>query len=82
MQLTRSWYVVEHSSAVPAGSVRRLDFHGQAFAIWRALDGTLSVVSDRCPHKGASLSAGRVGEEGLACPYHGWCFQSDGHCAK
>ena len=82
MQLTRSWYAVEHSSAVSSGSVRRLDFHGQVFAIWRAPDGQLSVLFDRCPHKGASLSAGLVGEQGLACPYHGWCFQADGHCSK
>ena len=82
MQLIRAWYAVELSSAVSEGSVQKLHFHGEVFAIWRSLDGKVSIVPDRCPHKGASLSAGNVGEQGLSCPYHGWCFQSDGACAK
>ena len=82
MQLIRTWYAVELSSAVSEGSVQKLNFHGEVFAIWRSLDGNVSVVPDRCPHKGASLSAGNVGDQGLACPYHGWCFQSDGACVK
>ena len=82
MQLIRAWYAVELSSAVPDGSVQKLNFHGEVFALWRSLDGTISVVPDRCPHKGASLSSGTVADLGLSCPYHGWCFHSDGACVK
>ena len=34
--------------------------------------GEAAVVSDRCPHRGASLSMGAVRGEGIQCPYHGW----------
>ena len=65
MQLIHAWYAVELSSAVSEGSVQKLNFHGEVFAIWRSLEGKVSVVPDRCPHKGASLSAGNVGDQGL-----------------
>ncbi len=38
-------------------------------------------MADRCPHRLAPLSEGRVNEEGrLECPYHGWTFNGDGSC--
>jgi phenylpropionate dioxygenase-like ring-hydroxylating dioxygenase large terminal subunit len=41
---------------------------------WRAMD-------DRCPHRLARLSEGRVNSQGqLECPYHGWTFGGDGQC--
>ena len=42
--------------------------------IWR-------VFEDKCPHRLAPLSEGRVNEQGLLeCPYHGWAFAGDGDC--
>lgn len=39
------------------------------------------VFADRCPHRLAPLSEGRVNEQGLLeCPYHGWSFSGDGNC--
>jgi phenylpropionate dioxygenase-like ring-hydroxylating dioxygenase large terminal subunit len=42
------------------------------------LDGTLTAARDRCPHRGAPLSAGTVEEGCFTCPYHGWRFAPDG----
>jgi phenylpropionate dioxygenase-like ring-hydroxylating dioxygenase large terminal subunit len=36
---------------------------------------------DRCPHRGARLSDGRIVEESIECPYHGWRFDRQGACA-
>ncbi|MCU1427404.1 MAG: Rieske (2Fe-2S) iron-sulfur domain protein [Actinomycetia bacterium] len=38
------------------------------------------MFADRCPHRGAPLSAGTVCGASLQCAYHGWRFNSDG-CA-
>ena len=35
---------------------------------------------DRCPHRGARLSLGRVEAGHLECPYHGWQFAPSGLC--
>jgi phenylpropionate dioxygenase-like ring-hydroxylating dioxygenase large terminal subunit len=43
---------------------------------WRAFD-------DRCPHRFARLSEGRIAEDGLLeCPYHGWAFTGSGTCDR
>ena len=47
--------------------------------LWQGSDGPV-VFDDRCPHRGASLSLGRVHEDQLECPYHGWRFAADGRC--
>ncbi|XP_056682463.1 protochlorophyllide-dependent translocon component 52, chloroplastic-like [Spinacia oleracea] len=41
---------------------------------WKAFD-------DRCPHRLAPLSEGRIDQWGrLQCVYHGWCFNGSGQC--
>lgn len=59
---------------------------GQPLALWRepGHEGAAGVVhawADRCPHRGASLSLGRVLNHlhgaRLECPYHGWQFAGE-----
>jgi phenylpropionate dioxygenase-like ring-hydroxylating dioxygenase large terminal subunit len=41
------------------------------------------AFSDRCPHRLARLSEGRIAEDGLLeCPYHGWAFTGEGKCDR
>ncbi|MCT9809849.1 aromatic ring-hydroxylating dioxygenase subunit alpha [Acidovorax sp. Be4] len=54
----------------------------QELVLWRDLAGEVRAFVDRCPHRGARLSMGRVSGDRLECPYHGWQFASDGHCAQ
>lgn len=52
---------------------------GQALVLFR--NGTeIGLLRDRCPHRGVPLSAGRLVQGTLACPYHGWRFAADGAC--
>lgn len=48
-----------------------------ALVIYKA-DGQWAGFKDSCPHRGAPLSRGWVQEGQLVCPYHGWCFDSNG----
>ena len=54
--------------------------------VWRTPGpgGVWSVLRDRCPHRSAPLSQGRIDPDSgcLECPYHGWQFEGDGKCTK
>jgi phenylpropionate dioxygenase-like ring-hydroxylating dioxygenase large terminal subunit len=47
---------------------------------WRSADGAIHAQMDRCPHLGASLSTGRVDQDHIVCPFHGFCYDGNGHC--
>ena len=51
--------------------------------LFRDRDGVAHALLDRCPHRNAPLSLGRVDEHGsLQCGYHGWCFDGSGACTS
>jgi len=58
---------------------------GESIVLWRDGAGAVQAWADRCPHRGAQLSLGRVvpceGGKALECPYHGWRFAAGGPCA-
>lgn len=54
----------------------------QDLVLWRDAAGQAQAFVDRCPHRGAKFSLGRVNEGNLECPYHGWQFSSTGQCVK
>jgi phenylpropionate dioxygenase-like ring-hydroxylating dioxygenase large terminal subunit len=64
----------------PDGPPVRLQVLGEDLRAFRATDGTVGVVSPRCPHRGADMFYGRNEEGGLRCAYHGWKFGPDGRC--
>ncbi len=49
--------------------------------LFRNRDGEAAALLDRCPHRGVMLSLGKRTPDGcLACPFHGWEFDSTGAC--
>ena len=75
------WYAVCEARDVRTKplALRRL---GHDLVLWRAEDGVVRAAADRCPHKGARLSTGRVCAGRLVCPYHGFEYDQDGACQK
>lgn len=73
------WHPVAGSEAIAAQPVpaRLL---GEDLVLWRDAAGTVHAWPDRCPHRGARLSLGRVEGNHLECPYHGWQFAPSGQC--
>lgn len=53
---------------------------GERLVVFRQAHGQVAVLIDRCPHRGAALSLGRVTPDGrIECPFHGWQFDARGH---
>ena len=53
---------------------------GRDYVVWRTPDGSVAAAPDRCPHREAPLSLGRVDGGCLVCPYHGWTFGDGARC--
>ncbi len=52
---------------------------GVPIVVFRGNGGAIGALLDRCPHRGAALSLGKVGEDGcLECAFHGWRFDVAG----
>lgn len=81
--LRDQWYVVADAADAAAdvvGSPLGVTLLGDRYVVWRGSDGTLAAAPDRCPHREAPLSGGRVEHGCLVCPYHAWTFSADGGC--
>jgi phenylpropionate dioxygenase-like ring-hydroxylating dioxygenase large terminal subunit len=78
--LRRAWHCVAHSDEVGADP-HQVWLLNQAWALVRFDDGKVRAFVDRCPHRLAPLSAGRIVSNELQCVYHGWRFDGDGNVA-
>lgn len=69
------------AAAVPAARPLAAQRLGEPLALWWHGD-AWHAFTDRCPHRGAQLSLGRVDAGTLECPYHGWRFDVTGQCVR
>lgn len=46
--------------------------------LFRDSRGTPGALRDACPHRGMRLSRGWLEGDRIVCPYHGWCYTTDG----
>src|SRR5215813_9181218 len=79
--LRQYWHPVLFTSELEADeSPRRVRLLGEDLIAFRDTSGRPGLVSNNCPHRGASLFFGRNEENGLRCVYHGWKFDVTGQC--
>ncbi len=72
------WYIAALSYEVPTNRPISRTIYGNHYALFRTPDGKVSVLEDRCIHRGAKLSEGKCDGELLRCPYHGWSYDATG----
>jgi len=77
--LRNCWYMAAWSTEVADKPLARtlLD---EPVMLFRGADGAPRALFDRCPHRFAPLSLGRVQGDVVACAYHGLQFGADGAC--
>ena len=76
-----AWHPLCRSSRL---GVRPLvvELQGRPIVLFREANGRPAALLDRCPHRNAPLSAGRVRSDGIECGYHGWTFDGSGRCLR
>jgi len=77
--LRDDWHAVAWSSEITDKSPVATRLLEERLVVWRNQDG-VHAWKDLCVHRGSRLSAGRVQNNCLACPYHGWEYDSAGRC--
>lgn len=77
-----AWYPVYYLEDLDKNKPNTFTLFNQNIVIWWDKAGqSWRVFADKCPHRLAPLSQGRVNEAGLLeCPYHGWTFSGTGNC--
>jgi nitrite reductase/ring-hydroxylating ferredoxin subunit len=72
--------VVLHVESLKPGEVAEVIAGGTAICVAN-VDGEYRAVSNTCPHAGGPLGEGRLSDNLLVCPYHGWSFDmTSGKC--
>ncbi len=76
--VARGWHPVAEVACLGTMPIARtlLDV---PLVVYRGSEGP-RVLRDRCPHRGMALSRGRVADDAIVCPCHGWRFGVDGRC--
>lgn len=76
------WYAACRSEELADQPVSRT-IYDVPIVLFRDADGRARALLDRCAHRNAPLSQGRIDEAGhIACPYHGWRFDGLGACRE
>lgn len=82
MFIKNCWYVAGWSDEVPEAGFLARTVINIPLVLWRDSQGILHALTDRCCHRGAPLSMGRIEGDCVRCAYHGLKFNSDGHCVE
>ena len=78
---SHTWVFVGHGSQIPQpGDYVTTTVGDQPVVMVRQWDGGISVLHNRCAHKGVKVAGREHGNTGkfFRCPYHAWTYQLDG----
>jgi phenylpropionate dioxygenase-like ring-hydroxylating dioxygenase large terminal subunit len=78
--LREAWYYAVPSRRLRHRAVLAKVMLGEPILIGRDAAGVPFALRDLCPHRGMPLSAGRFDGQEVECCYHGWRFDTRGHC--
>jgi phenylpropionate dioxygenase-like ring-hydroxylating dioxygenase large terminal subunit len=78
--LREAWYYAVPSRRLRRRAVLAKVMLGEPILIGRDASGSPFALRDLCPHRGMPLTAGRFDGQEVECCYHGWRFDTGGHC--
>lgn len=76
--LHEQWFVACTQRELRRGKPLGVKILGLGVALFRQSNGQVAALIDQCVHRGTRLSAGKLADDCLVCPYHGWRYDGDG----
>jgi vanillate O-demethylase monooxygenase subunit len=80
--LRNTWYMAMWSENLAEGKLLPRMLLGIPLVFWRDSQGRVAALEDRCPHRFAPLSKGKLLGDRIQCGYHGLEFDGSGACVR
>lgn len=79
-----NWYVVGKVSDFSQNKPTKIIINDTPITVWRDKNDKYAAISDICPHRGVSLSKGRIDKHTgcVVCPYHTFKYNNKGRLAQ
>jgi len=82
MWIKNAWYIAGWASEVSEDKLLARTFLDEPVLMYRAESGDVAALEDRCCHRHAPLSKGRLEGDAVRCMYHGLKFDPSGRCIE
>ena len=82
MFLKNAWYVGAWGTEVGRQKLLRRTLLNEPVVFFRQEDGTPVALADKCAHRHAPLSEGKLVGDNIQCPYHGLEYNAAGDCVR
>jgi len=76
------WYVILESRELKKHKLLGVTRLGEKLVLWRDNEGKVICLRDKCAHRGAQLSIGKICDDSktVECPFHGLRYDVSGKC--
>lgn len=76
--IKNQWYAVLDSKQVKKNKLTGVTRLSEKLVFWRDEQGQVHCIFDKCCHRGASLSLGKIVDHHVECPFHGFQYEASG----
>jgi len=78
----RDWMPSGPKAEIDEMGKRPVRLLGENLLVFKDGQGRYGLLAEECSHRGASLCYGKVEQDGIRCPYHGWKYDINGNCLE
>jgi len=82
MFLKNAWYVGAWDTEIGRQKLLRRTLLNEPVVFYRQEDGSPVALEDKCAHRHAPLSSGKLVGNSIQCPYHGLEYDATGACVR
>ena len=80
--IKNQWYAVLDSKQVKKNKLIGVTRLSEKLVFWRDATGAVYCIYDKCCHRGASLCAGKLVDNHVECPIHGFLYDGSGKVTR
>lgn len=82
--IDHNWYVIGEADKYCNVKPKKVTINDTPITVWKDNNNRYSGIYDVCPHRGASLSKGRIDKEHncVVCPYHTFKYNTHGRLVQ